>query len=99
MPEKVERVPEMVLSEERLARMLEDLSPADTELMQALRDQGSVIGGDYPALFERINEARIQVPVGGGRVEGVHYFTKMDMPNRSVIVRIDGEGFLTVSDV
>jgi len=99
MPEKAERAPETVLSEDRLGRMLGDLSPADTELIEALRNQGSVIGGDYPALFERINQARIQVPVGGGRVEGVHYFTKMDMPNRSAIVRIDGEGFLTVSDV
>lgn len=94
-----ERPFETVLSEERLTRMLEDLAPAEKDLLQALRDQGSVLGGDYPALFARINDARMQVPVGGGRVEGTHYFTKIDMTYRSVIVRIDGEGYLSVSDV
>ena len=94
-----ERPQETVLSEDRLGSMLEDLSVAEKDMFKELRERGAIGGGDIPALLSRINDAKIQVPVGGGRVEGVHYFGKMDMTYRSVIVRIDGEGFLTVSDV
>jgi len=99
MPEGgLERPNETTMKESRFWTIVDqDLSPADQELFRELRERATIGGGDFAGLLERITAARIQVPSSELRQNGVHYFARLEM-NRVVIVRIDGEGFLTLSD-
>jgi len=99
MPEgKVEGAPEKELDAAGVERVLERVPDEQQSLISELRHKG-LTGGDFAEVFEKINSAQIELEDDPRMPGTVRYFGVLNMPRRSVILRVSEEGRLSVSDV